>query len=237
MTLADLQKKWQDTPEYHSYINDLFTELVNKDDQLREHRDWVQSNIFGFGEKSFWYLWQIICDELPTDAKMLEIGVFKGATISLWQLLKPLSNVWGVSPMNGAGTGWTEDNYWGHVNTIYDKFNSILPHDKFPIIIEGYSDNVNTIEIVKSIGEFDLIYVDGGHSYETALSDLTNYSQMIKQGGYLVIDDCNCDMNLPPTGYFTGIAEVTNAKKDWLATNPLFQFVCSVVHISVFKRI
>lgn len=234
MTITQLKESWQDTPEYHTHINDLLTELVNKDDQLREHRDWVKNNIFGFGEKSFWWLWRLICEELPEDANILEIGVFKGATLSLWHMLRPDIYVWGISPMNGDGTGWTEDDYWGHVDLIYKTFNKDLPIRMRPEIIQGYSDDRRIIKIATL--EYDLIYVDGGHSYETALSDLVNYSLMIKPYGYLVIDDCNCDLNFPTTGYFTGIAEVTQAKQDWLATNPQFEFICSVVHISVFRR-
>lgn len=241
MTLNTLKSEWVNTPEYHAHINDLFTELVNKDDRLREHRDWVQNNIFGFGEKSFWWLWKLICEELPERPYMMEIGIFKGATLSLWHLLKPKAFTCGISPMNGAGTGWTEDDYWGHLNTIFGKFNAETKDKNPPIIIEGLSqaDNILTDmnRLSLEIGGFNMIYVDGDHSYSVALSDLTNYSRFIKPGGYLVIDDCNCDLNFPPTGYFTGIAEVTQSKIDWLATNPPFEFVFSVVHISVYRRL
>lgn len=236
MILQQYHDEWKDEAAYHVHINDLFRQLVDLNPNLKEHRDWVEKNIFGFGERSFWWLWKLICDELPDDAKMCEIGIFKGATISLWQRLKPYAEVWGVSPMNGDGTGWTEDDYWAHLNNIYEKFNNDLPPALFPIIMEGYSESP---EMIAAAGrrEYDCIYVDGGHSYETALSDLTNYSTMIKAGGFLVIDDCNNDLNFPPTGYFCGIEDVTKAKKAWLATNPPFEFIFSVVHISVFKRV
>ena len=235
MTLETLQQDWQDTPEHHVHTNDLFTDLVNKDDQLRVHRDWVQDNIFGFGEKSFWWFWKLVCDELPQSPKMLEVGIFKGATISLWQMLRPDAEVWGVSPMNGAGTGWTEDDYWAHINTIYDKFNPDLPHRLFPIIIQGYSED--PIIIQSAMRSYDLVYVDGGHSYQTALSDLKNYGAMVKPGGYLVIDDANCDLNFPPSGYFTGIAEVTKAKQDYMAENgDMWERMFNVVHVALYKR-
>lgn len=235
MTLETLKAEYQNTPEYHVHINDLFTQLVNQDNQLRPHRDWVQGNVFGFGEKSFWWLWKTLLAELPGNAKAIEIGVFKGATISLWQMLRPDLLVYGVSPMNGDGTGWTEDDYWAHLNRIYNTFNKGLDPVMLPIIFEGYSEDAEIIR--RATREYDLCYVDGGHSYETALSDLNNYGAMVKSGGYLAIDDCMCDAAFPPSGYFTGIAEVTKAKQDYMAENgEKWDFVFSVVHLAIYRR-
>ncbi len=238
MTLTSLQSEWVNEPEWHVHINDLFTELVNRDDRLREHRDWVQNNIFGFGEKSFWWLWKLICEELEPKPVMCEVGVFKSATLSLWRLLVPNAIIIGISPMNGDGTGWTEDNYWGHLETIHNRF-----RQDTPIIFEGYSEQPEVIEKASIYsGIYNVMYLDGGHSFETVTSDLTNYAPMVKQGGFLVMDDCACDMNFPNNGvpqwYFTGIADVQRAFDEYMSAHGAeWEFVANVVHLRVMRKI
>jgi len=39
----------------------------------------------------------------------------------------------------------------------------------------------------------DLLIVDGGHTYEVAISDLKNFAQMAAPGHMLAIDDTPCD--------------------------------------------
>jgi len=235
MTLTDLKNSWVDEPDYHKQIHESFCEKVNADAVLKEHRDWVEQNVFGFGERSFWWLWKLICDELPDDPNMLEVGVFKGATLSLWQKLKPFANVWGVSPMNGVGTGWTGDDYWEHLNTIYKKFNSDLVYIKLPLIVQGYSADEEVIERARR--EYDVAYIDGDHSYEGALADLTTYAPMVKSGGFLVVDDAACSTH-QPFGYFQGIEPVCKALDEWLQTDIAkeFEFVANVIHIMVYRR-
>lgn len=234
MDLKTFQHTWADTPEAHAHTNDLFRQLVDADPQLKAHRNFVEQHVFGFGEHSFWYLWKLVLQELPKEPSMLEIGIFKGATISLWQMLRPDALVWGVSPMNGAGTGWTEDDYWAHVNYIYEKFNADLPHESLPVILLGYSEEEGIIK--SATREYDLVYVDGGHAYETALSDLKNYAPMVKTDGYLVIDDCACDMH-EPFGFFQGIADVQKAFDEYMSENEdKWEFVGNVVHLRIMRR-
>src|SRR6185312_11940965 len=114
MTLEELKAAWTDTEEYHKHIHELFTELVNKDPILDAHRTYVDSHIFGMGERSFQYLWKLIMAELPEEPKMLEIGCHKGQIISLWKLLSEKADVCGITPLDGQGTGWTEDDYAAH---------------------------------------------------------------------------------------------------------------------------
>ncbi len=37
--------------------------------------------------------------------------------------------------------------------------------------------------------KFDLLFIDGGHDFETALTDLINAKKLIKEGGIVVLDD------------------------------------------------
>lgn len=232
MNLTTLKQTWANTPESHRHIHELFCQLTTADPILDAHRSYIDDHIFGMGERSFQYLWKIILETLPESPKLLEIGVHKAQILSLWKLLREDAQVFGITPLDGRGTGWTEDDYGQHIKNIHDDFEL-----QYPTLFIGGSEEREMINAAFDESPFDVIYVDGDHSYEMALRDLTTYSPLVKKGGYLVIDDCNCDMNFPPSGFFTGIDTVTAAKLKWLETNgDGWEFIASCVHISVFKR-
>lgn len=229
MTLNDLKSTWQDTADYHKDNHEFFCQFVNDDPLLDAHRTYVEQHIWGFGERSFWYLWKLIMDALPEEPKILEIGVFRGATLSLWGLLNSNAEIYGITPLDTSGDVWESD-YAADIKKIHDDFDLAQP-----IIIKGKSQEANVISQAK--GKYDLVYIDGLHTYEGCLADLENYAPMVKKEGYLVIDDANTDMSMP-WGYFQGIFDVTEAKKTWFSkTNGEWEFVCSVVHIAVYRRV
>lgn len=228
MNLTYLKTNWVDLPEYHKHIHESFCDSVNNHLPVRAHRDYVEAKIWGFGERSFHWLWKIIFDELPENPNTLEIGVFRGATLSLWRMLRKDALICGITPLSSDGGYWDSD-YANDIKKIHADFRL----DE-PIIIQEYSNSQIAVEYAKE-KTWDLIYVDGSHRFEDAIFDLNIYSKFIKVGGYLVIDDCNVEMNLWD-GAFRGHQQVTDAKLEWLKENPPFEFICSVVHISVFKR-
>lgn len=203
-----LKQEWEDTEGYHSDINYLFTNIVNNNPILKEHRDFVEKG-YGFGERSFWCMWKLLCDEMPEGFSFLEIGCYKGATLSLIKLLRPDATVHGVSPLSTEGN-YPESDYKADINYIHEHFGLDKPN-----IFQGLSTEKWVIYAVNDLGTWDIIYIDGGHDYNTVTSDLTNYSPLVKVGGYLVMDDANCELNMPP-GYFRGHQSVTDAKLDWL---------------------
>lgn len=229
MNLKFLQNTWKDTPEYHKTIAELFTDSVNENSDLSFHRTWVESHAHGFGERPFWYLWKLILDGLPSHPALLEVGVYMGATLSAWKLLRPDAFVFGITPLDSSD-GHLDVDYSARIKQIHDEFKQ--PE---PILLVGRSDSGSVVSKASNV-LYDVIYLDGGHTREVVDFDLSIYPKMVKKCGYLVIDDANCNMNMP-FGFFQGIQSVTDAKLAWLATNPPFEFVCSVVHISVFKRI
>ena len=51
-------------------------------------------------------------------------------------------------------------------------------------------DSVNGYEILKVLEiKPDLIYVDAAHDYDSAKKDFSLYSQLLRDGGYLIGDD------------------------------------------------
>lgn len=229
MNLTTLQKNWLDEPNYHKQIHESFIENVNADDKLKAHRDFVEQNAFGFGERSFWWLWKLLCKELPVQASILEIGVFRGATLSVWKLLRPYAKVFGVTPLDSSDGHWESD-YKADIARIHEEFN--LPH---PHIFHGRSDNEQLIKAVTTF-LYDCVYIDGDHSYDGAMLDLVTYAPSVKQGGYLVIDDACNDFNMP-WGFFQGIEPVTQATLDYMKDNSAnWDFITNVVHLRIYRR-
>lgn len=219
---------WSDTPDAHKALNEAFTENVNANPKLKGYRDWIEEKIFGFGERSFLWMWKLIVDELPTDFNFLEIGVFRGQILGAIRMLAPKAKVTGITPLTSEGGHWESD-YAADIALLHKTFKL-----KQPKIIKGLSTDA---EVIEQAGKdmYDAIYIDGGHSYDVAKSDIYKYSSFVKVGGYLVIDDCANKYNLPE-GYFKGIDEVSRAV-DELLPNDYYRELFSVVHNRVFQRI
>jgi hypothetical protein len=227
-TLNDAIKEWKDIPENHKYLHDLFCDKVNANPLLKSYRDWIEDNIFGFGERSFIWLWKLLIDEMPKDFNFLEIGVFRGQILGLIRLLSNSADITGISPMSSEGGYWDGD-YEKDVKYLHDTFNL-----KQPKILKGLS---NDVAIIKQASKknYDLVYIDGDHSFEGCKNDIINYSPLVKLCGYLVIDDSCIYYNLPD-GMFRGHKEVSDAVNE-LLPNDSFEEVFSIVHNRVFKRI
>lgn len=232
MTLAELKSEWADFPEFHKAVHEHYTECVNNDLRLNDHRTYIENRVFGMGERSFWWLWKLLLEELPENPKLLEIGVFKGATMSLWKLLRPDSDCYGVTPLDGRGTGWTEDDYFAHITNIHHDFGL-----QMPTLYVGGSAEPEMVELSQNTAPYTVVYVDGDHSEAGALSDLVNYAPMVDSGGWLVIDDAAC-RTAQPWGYFQGIQSVCDALATWERSEMAkdFEFQFNVVHLMCYKR-
>ena len=71
------------------------------------------------------------------------------------------------------------------------------------IQIRADSTSVETIEAVKAYAPFDFIFIDGGHDYNTAMTDWMNYYPLLNQGGMLAFHDIAYPDN-NPDGYAVG---------------------------------
>lgn len=226
--LKDVRSMWTDQQEIHRLINDRFTDLVNADPKLKAYRDWIEGKIFGFGERSFLWMWKLLVDEIP-EPNFLEIGVFRGQIIGLIRMLSPGARVTGITPLTSAGGHWESD-YAADIKLLHDTFS--LEH---PAIIKGMSTDDDAYSQAEAGGPYDILYIDGGHDYHTARHDVYKYSSLVKVGGYLVVDDCAHRYKLPD-GYFRGIESVSRAV-DELLPNDYYTELFNVVHNRIFKRI
>jgi cephalosporin hydroxylase len=238
--------------EYHQDIEDIhrvlyteFTKNVNQDIELKRHRDFVEQNQYGYGERAFHWMWNLIVKELPQEFRLLEIGVYQGQVISLVSMMNKRyskhGEVIGLSPLTNV-----DDKYSKHPNLNYEERISML-YGTFEldatdlILIKGLSNDPIIIQKVKdNYDSFDCVYIDGGHDYETVISDIETYSSMIKIGGYLIMDDSACKFNIPNglvTHDWKGLPDVCRAVEDVLEKDNRFQHIFSVAHNRIWKRI
>ena len=85
------------------------------------------------------------------------------------------------------------------LKTIYYKYIIKLdPYSKKSVekLLSKYKDNINIIKgnsnkVLKeiSLDKFDYVFLDGGHKYETVLSDLKNLRNIIINSGVVLCDD------------------------------------------------
>lgn len=236
-TMAEVQKFWNNDVETQKQLNEGFVARTNAVDELNAHRTWVEQHIFGFGERAFPWLWHLVVQELPKNFTFLEIGVFKGQTLSLVKLLADMQGKkvkrYGVTPLSSEGGVWESD-YRKDIETIHDQFKLTKDYN----ILEGLSEDPAIIERANKL-KLDVLYIDGGHEERHITNDIVEYSHLVKPGGFMVIDDC-CNSFSMPFGYFTGIQAVTSVVDRMLppaAQSDEWEFVFSVVHNRVYRKI
>jgi hypothetical protein len=234
--LKEVQQAWTNTEHSHKNINEKFIERVNSVPELKALRDFVENHVYGFGERSFYWMWWLICKELPEDFKFMEIGVLKGQTLALVETIAQMQGKTakriGVTPLNSEGGVWDED-YYTYILNLHKEFKLKTDYK----ILKGLSESPSIIEAAAKEAPLDVLYIDGGHETRHITNDIDNYAHLVRLGGYLVIDDC-CN-NMPmPFGYFCGIEQVTKIVEDKLPLTGTreWEFIFSVVHNRVYRR-
>jgi hypothetical protein len=158
--------------------------------EISAHRLYFQKRRRGFGENPFHVMWFLLLREFKP-SNFLEIGVFRGQTISLASLCARLLNlrseVYGISPFSPAGDSVsryrTDVDYLEDTLANFDHFGLAHPH-----LLKAYSTDGAATELVSSKA-WDMIYIDGNHDYEVARKDWELCSHHLKDGGVIVLDD------------------------------------------------
>lgn len=235
-------KQWKDTEAISKDFVDRFTEYVNGDAQLKEHRDHIEKHAYGFGERAFHWLWKLVIDEMPTSFNMLEIGVYKGQVLSLVRLLTNRTNrvasIVGVTPLStfagrtGKFTDFPDCDYRAMINNLHDEFNL-----EYPTIIVGDSTSLEVhTKVSLDMPPFDIVYIDGCHEYAYVANDLIFYIQCLKVGGYLVVDDSACHLK-QAMGYFQGIQDVSEAVRTIIEPDADCVHLFACMHNRVWRKV
>lgn len=226
---------------YYPSIWEIATEYVDRNPLLSEHRHFIEKGQFGYGEKQFHYVWDKLFSVMPDDFKFLEIGVFQGQVLSLMSLLNKVSGkkgtIAGVTPLGKEGDQYQthpDIDYKARIRELFLAFS--LPS---PDIYRGQSFDPRIQTLVRADGPWDIVYIDGCHDYPVVMDDLRTYSIMVKQGGYLVVDDAANNKRIPrklvPQDWF-GLADVSRAVDEYIDGHPSWLEVACVGHLRVFKR-
>lgn len=246
------------SPGVNKRIWESFYHKTNEIDYLKRHRDYVEKYNFGYGNRPLHYMWKLLVDQMPEKFKFLEIGVFKGQVISLVQLIsdkvgkKP--SIWGITPLTAAG-----DKYSRHPDIDYRKAIKKIYRDfglnfKNTNIIKGFSQDILVIKKARRRSFFDIVFIDGCHEYQAVVNDIKNYSDILKKGGFLVIDDASNYVKTPryvnPSkdllkrafgvgriAMFAGLKDVSDAIRDVLDKDRRFTHLFACGHDRVWLKI
>ena len=203
---------------------------------LRSHREYFTKDGRGFGEDAFHTMWWLLLQRLQP-ASFLEIGIYRGQTLSLAALISRLGNfpceIHGISPFSDAGDSVSEYgdkvDYLPDVIRHFDHFS--LPH---PTLLKAYSTDPEAVALIRS-RKWDCIYIDGNHDYEVVVADWQCCADSVRPGGCIVLDDSGLGSGYRPPRFATGghpgpsrvAAEIDRA---------LFTEILQVGHNRVFQR-
>lgn len=124
--------------------------------------------------------------------RILEIGSYEGGT--LWHWLQVADLVVAVDDACRNKDEWLN---WA------DDTGADLH------VVHGSSHDPDIIKRVLALGPFDMVFIDGDHTYDGALQDFVSYLPMVAESGCVVFHDI-----LPRPDY--GVAEVWASVKDTL---------------------
>lgn len=257
---ARLVAEYQNTAGHNDRLHQRLTEMTWADPVLAAHRRHVEENQLGFGDPAFHRMWRLLLRAAAArfgPVRALEIGVYKGQVISLWALLAREDRlevqVSALSPLQGhpmprsrvfnklrhwfspgfrekiaSGNFYPPDDYEGVIRALFARF--ALDFDRVTLH-RGYSTDPGLLARLAD-ERYEIIYVDGDHTYAGALHDFRQYGPKIVPGGWLVADDAGCE--LPGTIFWKGHASVSRAARELPALG--FTNVLNVGHNRVYQR-
>lgn len=246
--------EYRDTPEFNISLLNTFREKCFQIEHLRRHRDYIEQHnrrglLMGHGDRSVQYLFSLLVEQMPANFRFLEIGVYKGQICSLIQLLADVTQrsptIVGVTilfdPVTDMGTGQKRYNRAPYIEMLYRDLGISIDNTR---IIDGRSQDPNIRSLAAQFAPFDILYIDGDHSYDATVSDIVMYRDLLSPGGFLVIDDASNFKNFPKIPdpihqaqvLWTGIEDVSRAVRDTLENDPAFAEILCCMHVRVFRK-
>jgi Methyltransferase domain len=204
---------------------------------LREHRAWFERRGRGFGEKAFHVMWFLLFREFQPES-FLEIGVFRGQTLSLAALLachfKWNCFVQGVSPFSSAGDAVSK--YRRNVDYYEDTLKNFAHFNlSVPSLLKALSTDEAARKLVMSRG-WSFIYIDGNHDHEIVQQDWELCAAYLPPGGLIVLDDAGLTTNYAPPIFATGGHPGPSLLAQEINRN-IFREILQVGHNRVFQKI
>lgn len=205
--------------------------------ELQKHRQYFQLERRGFGEDAFHVMWWLLFTNYRPK-NFLEIGVYRGQTLSLAALLQRElhiegGQILGVSPFISAGDSVSK--YRKDVSYLEDTLINFqyfqLPE---PELLKAFSTEPLAVECIRG-GSWDLIYIDGNHDYEVALSDWESSVAGLSPNGLIVLDDSGLSTEYRPPSFATGGHPGPSRLANEINRDE-FEEILQVGHNRVFRR-
>lgn len=197
MAFSEAASAFPDPNELYAYLHHYFHHFCPQ--RIRDHRNYFKQNRRGFGEDAFHAMWYLLLSE-NKPKRMLEIGVYRGQVVSLWTLISEQLHLpceaHGISPFASTGDSildaYPDLDYMTDVVASFEHWG--LP---LPTFVKAKSCDPEALQHIKA-QEWDLIYIDGDHSFEGALADYEVCRDHLKAGGILVMDDASLHTSFRP---------------------------------------
>jgi hypothetical protein len=235
LKLAQLQEKNLARTTAYLYCDYYFEHFLPQ--SLKEHRAYFVSGQRGFGEDAFHAMWFLLFEHFRP-ANALEIGVYRGQTITLMKLLSRelrfQCDVGCVSPLSAAADSVSA------YGTGLDYYQDVVQnHQRFELPLPEFCRSFSTSEEgTKFIGSrpWHLIYIDGNHDYPVAKSDWDQCSRTLAPDGIIVMDDSALHTDFRPPLFSTaGHAGPSQVVQEIDAGR--FKEIFAVGHNRVFQQI
>lgn len=231
--IAALNPKLLSRTEVYKYFQTQFRFCSSQ--FLWKHNSYFKQLERGFGEPAFHAAWhQIFAEFAPK--KCLEIGVYRGQTISLWSLLSnkfgSSCSIYGITPLSSIGDSvskYIDIDFRTDIQNNFDYFKL-----REATIVAQPSSSLSAKEVINN-GDWDLIYIDGSHDCSEVYSDYICALSGLSLNGILVLDDSSLFLDeVQDDIVFSGHPGPSLICKD-LAINDL-DHILSVGHLNFFKR-
>jgi hypothetical protein len=208
--------------------------------ELQQHRAYFSQpgKHRGYGEDAFHVMWHLLFREFKP-ANFLEIGVFRGQTISLASLCARLRDfacdVHGISPFSPAGDSVSkyrnDIDYYADTIANFKHFALPTPH-----LLRAYSTDAKALELLKS-KTWEMIYIDGNHDYEIVKQDWEACSSNTRQGGIIVFDDAGLTTGFHPPRHVASRGHPGPSRLAQEVNRSEFQEILQVGHNRVFQKV
>jgi len=210
----------------------------NLPEELRQHRRYFTEGQHGFyGEDAFHTMWFLLFREFRP-ASFLEIGIYRGQTLSLAALLARAFKldclVQGISPFSPAGDAASQ--YRSDVDYLPDTLRNFahfsLPP---PALLKAYSTDAEAVKLIASRA-WNMIYIDGNHDYEVVKQDWSHCAESLAPGGLIILDDSGLTSRFRPPAFSTA-GHPGPSRLAGEIIRPPFVEILQVGHNRVFQRL
>ncbi|HVF81540.1 MAG TPA: class I SAM-dependent methyltransferase [Flavisolibacter sp.] len=233
--LSEWDNSLNDSRKYYLAATKYFRRSLP--DALKAHRFYFQQESRGFGEDAFHVMWYLLSSKYSL-TNFLEIGVYRGQTISLISLIGKLKgnpvHVYGISPFSSVGD--SVSTYLNHIDYQQDTYKNFTFFSlEKPELMKAYSTDREAKDLIAS-KYWDCIYIDGSHDFEIVLEDWNLCSSHIRKGGIIVMDDSSffTQAKLP---FYAFKGHEGPSKVAEMVDKNRFKEVLRVGHNRVFERV